>query len=72
MLRPRFVARLVDVLGVSSVLVAIFGNAFAIDQRPSLASKDHHGRYYGCSNKHHHNPDPLLPVQVRPQSQHLG
>lgn len=58
--------------GISSVLFAVFGSAFAIKQRPPLASEDHHSCYYRCPNKHQRDPDPLLPVQVRPQSQHIG
>lgn len=58
--------------GISSVLIAMFGSAPAIKQRPSLASEDHHSSYDRCSNEHQRDPDPLLPVQVPPQSQHIG
>ncbi|MHC6221538.1 hypothetical protein [Arthrobacter sp. MMS24-S77] len=78
MLRSRLTARAVaagavlTVRRISSVLFAMPGSAVAIKQRPSLASKDHHSCYHRCSNKHQRDPDPLLPVQVRPQSQHIG
>ncbi|MDQ0030122.1 hypothetical protein J2S89_001947 [Arthrobacter bambusae] len=49
----------------SGVPVAMFGNGVAI-LPPFLVPKDHHSGYQCGSDKDHHDPNPLLPVHVRP------
>lgn len=63
----RLVIRAVDVVrGTPGVPVAMFCDAFAINQPAPLVAKDHHAGYQCRSDKDHYDPYPLLPVHVLP------